>query len=474
MFLLKRAPKHLSIRALVVGIAAAVLGLIAPASALALPAPTLLLTLGGNGKGTESTQTNLYRVDPATGGVTSVGLTGYAITGLAQDPTTGILYGVSNNNSPTAKLTLLTIDPATGAATPVGPLGKTIADISFNSLGGLYGWSESGDDLASIDKATGAVTIIPSELETYGSGNAFDKNDNFWLFPEGEGGESAGNEGGIFTVDLQTGSGTLHGKLKPLDENESSISAATYDCARTTLYATVNNFGEPPANLVTIDTVTGSLTNKGLVPTGADGLEWYCPLAFEFPSASAIVGKAGKQTLSVPVVRGPRIAGAASVGFATVAGSAHAGRDFVAASGTLNFANNASEATVPLTVTPDPRAGVNRQFNLALLNPSSGGSVGNAYTVTINASKPKRAKVKGPKKTSAKRVIFKLTSNQLPAKFRCKLDKRKYKACGKNSKKGKKYKTPKLSPGRHKLVVQVVNGAGLKSKPAKKKFTVLP
>lgn len=93
--------------------------------------------------------------------------------------------------------------------------------------------------------------------------------------------------------------------------------------------------------------------------------------------------------------------------------------------------------------------------------------------MTINASKPKPAKVKGPKKTTSQRPVFKLKSNQLPARFRCKLDKGKYKGCGKNSKKGKKYKTPKLEPGKHKLVVQVVNDAGKKSKPAKKTFTVL-
>jgi hypothetical protein len=62
----------------------------------------------------------------------------------------------------------------------------------------------------------------------------------------------------------------------------------------------------------------------------------------------------------------------------------------------------------------------------------------------------------------------------LPARFRCKLDRGKFRGCGKNSKKGKKFKTPALKPGQHKLVVQVVNGAGLKSKPAKKTFTVLP
>jgi hypothetical protein len=349
-----------------------------------------------------------------------------------------------------------------------------IADITFNSQGQLYGWDEEADDLASIDKATGAVTIIPSELGTYGSGSAFDINDNYWLFGEGEGGGNEGNEGGYFTVNLLTGEATLRGKLTPLDENESSVSAASFDCSRTTVYATINNFGKPPANLVTINLATGALTNKGLVPTGADGLEWYCPLAFEFPSTAVTVSKAGKQTLSIPLIRGPRIKGAATVSYATQPGSAHAGRDFVAASSTAAFANNVGQVALPITVTPDPKAGKNRKFRVLLGNPSSGGSVGAPLTVTIKAGKPKPAKIKGPKASKASRVTFKLRSNQLPARFRCKLDKGKFKGCGKNSRKGKKFKTPPLQPGTHKLVVQVVNGAGKKSKPAKKVFTVLP
>jgi hypothetical protein len=454
--------------------------LLAPVAASALPTPSLFMTTGGPGGGTGQGKpvlpSNLWRVDPATGAATAVGNTGYAITGLAQDPTTGTLYAVSNNRSPITPLTLLTIDPATGAATPVGPLGLIIADITFDSQGNLFGWSEEDDNLASINKATGAATEIGnSELSTYGSGSAFDKEDNFWLFGDGEGELNVPNEEGAFwTVDTTTGNPTFRGRLTPvLDANESPVSAAAFDCARTTLYATIQNYGEPPAYLVTIDPATGVVTNKGFTTTGADGLEWYCPLAFEFGSGPIKVA-AKSQTLSLPIVRGPRIKGAASVNFTTVPGTAKSGRDFVPTAGTLAFANNVADASLPVTIKRDPKAGKNRKFQIALSAPSAGGTIGTPLQVTILAAKPKPAKVKGPKRTSAERPVFKLRSAQLPARFRCKLDKGKFKGCGKNSKKGKKYKTPELDPGKHKLVVQVVNGAGKKSKPAKKVFTVLP
>lgn len=461
----------------VVAVAAALLAL--PAIAAALPQPTLLATTGGPGGGSGGSKptlpSNLYRVDPANGAATSLGNTGFAITGLAQDPTTGILYGVSNNKSPIAPKTLLRIDPATGATTQVGPLGLVIADITFNSSGQLFGWSEEDDNLATIDKQTGAATeFAANEISTYGSASAFDINDTYWLLGDGEGeAKTPNNEGLYWTIDTITGKATERGRFSPIDANRSPISAGSFDCARTTLYATVNNYGEPPANLVTVDTATGTLINKGLTVTGADGLEWYCPLAFEFASGPIKVA-AKSQTLSIPIVRGPRIKGAASVSVATVSGTAQAGRDFTAVAGPLAFANNVGGTTLSLPIKADPKAGSNRQFQVVLSNPSADGSVGTPLQVTILAPKPKPAKVKGPKQTSAERVVFKLRSAQLPSRFRCKLDKGKFKGCGRNSKKGKKFTTPKLEPGKHKLVVQVVNGAGKKSKPVKKVFTVLP
>jgi len=476
MHSIKQSTSSMSSRLLLLVWATALGLLVVPAAASALPSPTLFMTTGGTGESSKTAlPSELWRVDPANGATSSAGNTGFAITGLAQAPTTGILYAVSNNKSPIAPKTLLKIDPATGAATQVGPLGLIIADITFDSQGQLFGWSEEDDNLASIDKATGKATEVgDSELSTYGSASAFDLNDTYWLFGDGEGEVKTPNEEGAYhTIDTTTGKATFRGRLTPIDSNESSVSAAAYDCARTTLYATVNNYGQPPANLVTIDTATGTFSNKGVTVTGADGLEWYCPLAFEFTTPSIKVASK-KQTLSIPIVRGPRIKGAASVTVATVAGSAKPGQDFVGLNGVVPFANNAGGASVSLPIKNNPKAGNNRKFQVVLSAPSAGGSVGTPLQVTILAPKPKPAKISGPAQTSAERVVFKLRSNQLPARFRCKLDKGKFKGCGKNSKKGKKYKTPALEPGKHSLKVQVVNGAGKKSKPVKKSFTVLP
>lgn len=462
----------LSTRGLLIAALAFVALLVAPSIASALPAPSLFATTGGTGESSKTAPpSNLWKLDPATGAPTALGNTGYAITGLAQDPTTGVLYAVSNAKSPVSPLTLLTVDPATGAAAQVGPLGKErkVADISFNSLGQLYGWWDEPEDVfVSIDKANGTVTPIgtPGVLSTYGSGLSFDLNDTLWFFGLGE-------FEAFHTIDPATGGVTERGKLTPINGNESPVSAAAWDCARTTLYALVQNEGKPPANLVTINTATGVITDKGLTVTAADGLEWYCPQAFEFGGNPSIKVAPGK-TFALPVVRGPRIKGSANVAFTTANGTAKAGQDFVTTSGTVAFGNNVNTGSVSVTTKANQKAGSPRTFQVVLSNPSGGGTVGTPVSVTITTLKPARAKVSGPKSTHKASPVFKLRSKQLPARFRCKLDKGKFKGCGKAGKKPKKFKTPELDPGQHTLVVQIVNGAGQKSKPAKKKFTILP
>ncbi len=103
------------------------------------------------------------------------GTIGYSISGLAFGPD-GTLYGSAVGN----QALLVTIDRLTGAVTEVGTLtsqegkgGTTdhyyVPDIAW--LGNeLYGWTEDGDNLIRIDPATGAVTVLNSDLGSAGSG----------------------------------------------------------------------------------------------------------------------------------------------------------------------------------------------------------------------------------------------------------------------------------------------------------------
>src|SRR5215208_1694056 len=102
---------------------------------------------------------NLYIIDPANGAVVqTIGPIGFAVTGLAFHPGTGVLYGTTGaENDPPA---LITINTSTGAGTLVGnnTVGP-IADITFRSDGTLFGWTEGSDDLVTVNTATGVETV---------------------------------------------------------------------------------------------------------------------------------------------------------------------------------------------------------------------------------------------------------------------------------------------------------------------------
>jgi sugar lactone lactonase YvrE len=93
---------------------------------------------------------SLYTIDPATGaatlvhalvGVSNASLT-YGLKGLAFQPGAGTLYGATSPDSPNSGDNLVTINPATGQVTVIGPSGTgyPYASIAFAPNGTLYGW----------------------------------------------------------------------------------------------------------------------------------------------------------------------------------------------------------------------------------------------------------------------------------------------------------------------------------------------
>ena len=219
---------------------------------------------------------NLYTINPDTGAATNIGSIGEAITGLAFDNADGgKLYGVTGGVYLSGKeRKLLSINPATGASTVVGSLGANeIEDIAFSALGQLYGWNETGDDLYQINKATGALTKVGESNLTlsYGDGLAFDRNGWLWAALDGD-------YGPLSRIDPATGAVTkgvrLNGTPNPTGN---LISGAEFACDGSTLYGVVNDFGGK-TNLVTIDTATGKITNKGASVDGLDSVAFGgCP-----------------------------------------------------------------------------------------------------------------------------------------------------------------------------------------------------
>ena len=225
----------------------------------------------------------LWTIDPTTGaGVLDIGPlddslgTNYAVTGLAFDPNSGVLYGSTGGRSGTL---LLTINPVSALVTVVGSFnagaGNTMADISFDSSGNLYGIGSSAKaGLFSINEATGQATAIgPSGLAfTQGGGLAISADGVFYGTP------IASDFG---TYDPITGAFT--DIANPPRPGGSGTSYASLAFDGNTLYAM--NLASP-THLVTIDSM-GNVTDIGTSVPLIDGIAFQ---PVPEPGALALIG----------------------------------------------------------------------------------------------------------------------------------------------------------------------------------------
>ncbi|MCX6971201.1 MAG: metallophosphoesterase [Verrucomicrobia bacterium] len=111
----------------------------------------------------------------------------------------------------------------------------------------------------------------------------------------------------------------------------------------------------------------------------------------EFGGREFPVG-AGAGTVQIPVTRLGDVSQPLSVNFATVDGTAIAGTNYTAASGTLHFAANEREKAIPITINPPPVFGPGTvpweslifSVTLALANPGSIGFFNFASVILVN------------------------------------------------------------------------------------------
>lgn len=123
----------------------------------------------------QSTADSLFVLDPSTGLITStIGNIGYSVTGLAVNPISGFLYGLTSNLGIPASNNrrLISVDTSTGAGTLIGTgPGVQLSDIAFSSAGILYGVGRSG--FGTIDLTTGAFSLISNASHFTGGGLTF-------------------------------------------------------------------------------------------------------------------------------------------------------------------------------------------------------------------------------------------------------------------------------------------------------------
>jgi len=106
------------------------------------------------------------------------------------------------------------------------------------------------------------------------------------------------------------------------------------------------------------------------------------PGVLQFAASSISVDETAGSVI-VELTRTDGSSGAVSVDYATIDGTAQSGSDYVAASGTLTFAEGQTSATVPLQILSDEVAEGSESFSLLLSNPTGGATLGGQDTLTV-------------------------------------------------------------------------------------------
>jgi len=331
--------------------------------------------------GADSTDTSpppvskLYSIDPANGAATAIGSIGSAVTGLAVDPTSGTLYGVTADvERAGTPRQLLSINPATGAGTVVGSIGANeIEDIAFNSAGQLYGWNTVGDSLARISKtAPVSVTSVgPSGAGvTFGGALAFGVSGALY-------GLLNGDDGNLWTVDPASGVATKSRALNGTPNASGALmAAAAFGCDGKTLYSALNDYGAA-ANLVTVNTENGDVKNVGASVPALDALAIAgCP--------TTVSGAAPAAPSAVKDVTAPRL-GLISKARQSLKALRAGGLKF-----TLKV-NEPAKLRVTLNARPSKNGARGRSIRLArvTVNSASAGQL----TVTLRPSSTLRARL---------------------------------------------------------------------------------
>lgn len=219
------------------------------------------------------------------GALEDAGGNDFAITGLAWNPLTSVLYGSTANNSPTAPRSLVTINPFSARVTTVGALnvenGGPLSDISFRpGFNTLFGWSPVNAALFSVNLATGAASRVgPDNPGLQGGGGLAFRSDGVLFATPDE-----ANLRTMFTIDPVTGVLTPVG-ARPVDQF--FINALAFNGP--TLFGSLSLIPPNTSNLGTVNTSTGAATPLGPAVLNLDGIEF---LPIPEPSSLLLAGAA--------------------------------------------------------------------------------------------------------------------------------------------------------------------------------------
>lgn len=226
----------------------------------------------------------LFEVDPRTaekrliGPILVDGTQPVGLTGMAFEPQSEVLLGITAGIIEGLRPTLVSIRSESGEARVIGRLTHPLTDIAFDPKGRLFGWTADTGQLALIDKRTGRVTPFGDAREPPAGGG-------FAVDPVGNAFVSAGSAAGTLDrVDLDSGA-TATGPAIVGAPYLSAIGAMAFSAAGD-LYAVNSIRGTRVTSaLLAIDRGTGETRLIGDLPEDSDAIAFTAQERRALPTA---------------------------------------------------------------------------------------------------------------------------------------------------------------------------------------------
>ena len=192
--------------------------------------------------------------------------------------------------------------------------------------------------------------------------------------------------------------------------------------------------------------------------------------AITVDDASATEPLSGTATATFTVRLGSEMEDPVTVAFATADGTAHAGSDYVATSGTLTFAPNERSKTVSVSVNADTLSEPSETFFLNLSNESSGTMVDGQAVGSISqadTTPPETTIDSGPGGPTSDATPTFAFSSEAGASFECRVDAAGFGPCT------SPHTTAPLADGAHSFAVRALDAYGnIDPSPAGRSFSV--
>jgi hypothetical protein len=320
------------------------------------------------------------------------------VVGIDVRPANGLLYAVVQGTT-TASDRVYTVDPTTGAAALVGALSTGTPATPLRLSGASFGvdFNPVPDRLRVVSDADQNLRINPDNGVTIVDGAlAYAAGDpNAAANPSVTGSGYTNNVAGatattLYNVDTALNAlvtqnppnaGTLN-TVGPLGVDPTAASDLDVAASGGAAFAALT-VGSTPG-LYRVNLATGAATSLGALPAGVEDLALASPGRFAVSAATATVAEsAASATVSVARTGGAN--GTATVAYATADGTATAGSDYTATSGTLTFADGETTKTVQVPLLADTADEADETLTLTLSAPGGGASLSTpvAQTVTI-------------------------------------------------------------------------------------------